>query len=102
MNLFNSDCRNSFLGHRWKSHRNLNSGFWHDGALARTGEMCEHCIVIRFPETDEQFFNNLPHWLKKELVLGRGYVPKDFVFPVEFIELVRRELKTKSQSDPTY
>lgn len=52
------------MGHKWKTRRDLNSGFYHHGALARTGDMCERCAAVRFPETDDEYFAKLPEWLR--------------------------------------
>lgn len=54
----------SWRGHRWKQRYDLNSGFWHQGALARKGEMCTRCAAVRFPETDQEYFDRLPEWLR--------------------------------------
>lgn len=50
---------------QWK-HGWYNGGFYHHGAVAREGKMCVHCSSIRWPETDQMFYDKLPEWLKKD------------------------------------
>jgi hypothetical protein len=59
-------CTRRFFGHKWKTHY-LNSGLYHHGAIGRKGELCEHCLAKRFPESDAEFWAKLPAWLREEI-----------------------------------
>jgi hypothetical protein len=56
-------CPKSFFGHSFEE-TTLNAGFYHFGALAREGKVCRHCGMVVFPETDQEYFDRLPDWLK--------------------------------------
>jgi hypothetical protein len=59
------DC-SAWLGHRWKSVHNLNSGFYHHGALTRAGHLCTHCYAVKFPQSDAEYYDALPKWMKDD------------------------------------
>lgn len=62
-----SACPRSIFGHSWKRHYWLNGGLYHHGAIQRDGVMCRHCAKVIFDDTDQQHFDSLPEWLKKEI-----------------------------------
>lgn len=52
--------------HDWKHHPygRLSSQFYHHGALGRDGHMCEKCFKVKYPETNQAFYDALPRWLR--------------------------------------
>lgn len=83
--IFKKDCPVATFGrHDWQKTHHLNSHFYHHGALDRSGKVCLRCLEIQFDETDEEFYNKLPEWLKNDPELG---IPKR----------LRRKLEARKQ-----
>lgn len=62
-------------GHQWEEKWNLNSGFYHHGALGRRGHLCKRCALVHFPESNQQYYNEqVPEWMKNDPAL---HIPND-------------------------
>jgi hypothetical protein len=55
-----------WLGHSWKKQY-WNSGFYYQQAIGREGSYCVNCGKMIWPQTDQEFFDGLPEWLKKKI-----------------------------------
>lgn len=71
-----SECPKSVFGHKWIDRSDLNARFYHHGALSRKGKMCYHCVKVVFPEANQEYYDTLPIWLKKD---------KDLIVPSDVI-----------------
>lgn len=69
------------LGHWWEHGWWNSGGFYHHGAIGREGDLCTRCLTVKWPQTNQEFYEMLPDWLKLDSELR---IPADVKGGLEY------------------